>query len=46
MIVNRISYVMVSMLASSAVDREFQPWMVHTKYCNIGICWLLTYHLL
>jgi hypothetical protein len=29
---------MVSVLASSAVDRGFVPWSCHTKDYNIGIC--------
>ena len=29
---------MVSMLASSAVDRGFEPWSSQTKDCKIGIC--------
>jgi hypothetical protein len=29
---------MVSMLASSAVDRGFEPWLGQTKDYKIGIC--------
>ena len=29
---------MVSMFASSAVDRAFEPWSGQTKDYNIGIC--------
>ena len=29
---------MVSVLASSAADRGFEPWSVQTKDYNIGIC--------
>ena len=29
---------MVSMLSSSAVDREFEPWSGPTKEYKIGIC--------
>jgi hypothetical protein len=36
---NRISGVMVSMLASSAVDRGFEPWSGQTKDYKIGICY-------
>ena len=35
---NRISDVMVSMLASSAVDRGFQSQLGQTKDYKIGIC--------
>jgi hypothetical protein len=36
--VNCISGVMVSVLASSAVDRMFDPRSGKTKDCKIGIC--------
>jgi hypothetical protein len=36
--VNRIGGVMVSMLASSAVDREFESRSDQTKDYKIGIC--------
>jgi hypothetical protein len=36
--VNRISGVMVSMLASGAVDRVFNPQLGQTKDYKIGIC--------
>ena len=29
---------MISILASSAVDRKFEPWSVQTKDFKIGIC--------
>ena len=35
---NGIGDVMVSMLASSAVDRGFEPQSGQSKFCNIGIC--------
>jgi hypothetical protein len=35
---NRVGGVMVSVLASSAVDRGFEPWSGQTKDYNIGIC--------
>jgi hypothetical protein len=35
---NYISGVMDSMLASSAVDRGFEPWLGQTKEYKIGIC--------
>ena len=35
---NRISGVMVSVLASCAVDREFEPRLGQTKVYEIGIC--------
>jgi hypothetical protein len=37
---NRIGGVMVSVLASSTVDRGFEPWSGQTKDYNIGICCL------
>ena len=37
-LVNRIGGVMVSMLASSAVDCGFEPWSGQTKEYKIGIC--------
>jgi hypothetical protein len=36
--INRIGGAMVSMLASSAVDRGFEPWSGKTKDYKIGIC--------
>jgi hypothetical protein len=33
-----IGGVMVSMLASSVVDRGFEPWSAQTKDYKIGIC--------
>jgi hypothetical protein len=36
--VNRIGDVMVSVLASRAVDRGFEPWWGQTKDYKIGIC--------
>ena len=41
---NRISGVMVSMLALSAVDREFKPRAGQTKDYKIGICCFFTKH--
>ena len=38
MILNRISSIMVSMLASSVVDRGFEPWSSQTNDYEIGIC--------
>jgi hypothetical protein len=35
---NRIGCVIVSMLASGAVDRGFEPWLGQTKEYKIGIC--------
>jgi len=35
---------MVSILASSAVDREFNPWLGQTKYYKIGNCYFFTKH--
>jgi hypothetical protein len=35
---NRIDGVMVSMLASSVVNREFEPKLSQTKDYKIGIC--------
>ena len=35
---------MVSMLASSAVDRGFEPWSGQTKDSKIGICCFSTKH--
>ena len=35
---NRISGVMVSVLASSAIDFGFEPRSGQTKDCKIGIC--------
>ena len=36
--INRIDGIMVNMLASSAVDCEFEPWLGQTKDNKIGIC--------
>ena len=41
---NRISRVMVSMLASSAVDCGFKLWSGQTKGYKIGICYFSTKH--
>jgi len=30
--------ILVSMLASSVVDRGIKPWLCHTKYYKIDIC--------
>jgi hypothetical protein len=38
MYMNRISGIMVSMLASSAIDRGFEPRSGQTKDYKIGIC--------
>jgi hypothetical protein len=35
---------MVNMLASSAVDRGFEPPSGQTKYYIIGICWFSAKH--
>jgi hypothetical protein len=35
---NRIGDVMVSVLASSAVDRGFEPWSGQARDYKIGIC--------
>ena len=43
-LVNRIGGVMVSMLASSAVDCVFEPWSGQTKEYKIGICCFSTKH--
>ena len=37
-VANRIGGVMVTVLASSAVDREFEPRSGQTKDYKIGIC--------
>ena len=37
-LINCISGAMVSMLTSSAIDREFEPWFDQTKDYEIGIC--------
>ena len=37
-VINRISGVMVSVVASSVVDRGFEPRSDKTKYYKIGIC--------
>jgi hypothetical protein len=36
---NRIGGVMISVLASSAVDGRFEPRPGQTKNFKIGICW-------
>ena len=41
---NRTSGVMVIVLASSAVDRGFEPRSGHTNDCGIGMCCLSTKH--
>ena len=43
---NRIGCVMViiSMLPSSAVDREFESWSGQTKDCKIGLCCFFAIH--
>jgi hypothetical protein len=41
---NRISGVMVSVLATSAVDRGFKPISGQTKDYKIGICCFSTKH--
>ena len=41
---NRISGVMVSVLASSAVDREFDLWLGQTKDYLWGICYFSAKH--
>jgi hypothetical protein len=38
MSMNHIGGVMVSVLASSVVDRGFEPRLGQTKDCEIGIC--------
>jgi hypothetical protein len=40
-LVKRIGGVMVSMLASGAVDCGFEPWSDQTKDYKIGICCLI-----
>jgi len=42
--INRIGGVMTSVLASSAVDREFEPRSGQTKDYKIGICWFSAKH--
>jgi hypothetical protein len=37
-LINCISGAMVSMLTSSAIDRELEPWFDQTKDYKIGIC--------
>ena len=41
---NLIGVVMVSVLASSAVDRGFEPRSGQNKNCKIGICCFFTKH--
>ena len=43
-ILNHIGCVMVSVLASGAVDRGFKPWSGQTKDYKIGICCFSTKH--
>ena len=43
-VANRIGSVMVAVLASSAVDREFEPRSGQTKDHIIGICCSSTKH--
>jgi hypothetical protein len=38
MVVGFITIYAISMLASSAVDRGFEPWLGQTKEYKIGIC--------
>jgi hypothetical protein len=38
LVCNRIGVVMVSVLASSAVDRGFEPRSCQTKDCTVGMC--------
>jgi hypothetical protein len=44
MILNRIGGVMVGVLASSAVDPGFEPWLGQTKDYKIGMCCFFTKH--
>jgi hypothetical protein len=39
---NRIFGVIVSSLASSTVDRGFEPWSGQSKDYAIGFCWFST----
>ena len=41
---NRIGGIIISVLASSAVDRGFEPRSGQTKDYKIGICWFSTKH--
>jgi hypothetical protein len=41
---NRIGGVMVSVLASSVVDREFESWSGQTKDYKTGICYFSAKH--
>ena len=41
---NRIGGIMVSVLASSVVDRGFMPWSGQTKDYEIGVCCFSTLH--
>ena len=41
---NRFGDVMVNMLASSAVDRGFEPWSGQTKDFKIDICCFCAKH--
>jgi hypothetical protein len=41
---NRMGGVMASMLASSVVNRGFEPWSGQTKDYEIGICCLSAKH--
>ena len=40
----RIGGIMVSVLASSAIDRGFQPWSGQTKDYTFGICYFSAKH--
>ena len=42
--INRISWVIVSVLASSVVDHWFELWSGQTKDYKIGICYLSAKH--
>ena len=44
LISNRIGGVMVSVLASSVVDRGFESWSGQTKDYMIGICYFSVKH--
>ena len=41
LLINHIGGVMVSVLASSAVGRGFEPRLGQTKHYEIGICFLI-----
>jgi hypothetical protein len=40
----RIGGIMVSVLASSAIDRGFEPWSGQTKDYTFGICYFSAKH--